>query len=463
MKQMDRKIAPEALSKEEFDSVVISVDEISATPPNNIYKNEEQEEQHGNKQWRQGALFLMSYVLSLLSWRQMKDGEIKRVAHSFKVGLALVLVSLLYMLEAVHDKLGDNAMWAVMTVVVVFEFTSGATISKGLNRGAGTILGCGLGSLVALLSQEIGGTGKAVAIGSSVFIFVAAATYFRLAPKIKKKYDYGALIFILTFSLVSVSGVRGDQIIILSRDRLSSIMIGFAICLFISIFVSPVWAGDELHNSLSNKFDKLAESVEGCMEDYTCLLEGKKGTQSIRERIRSNCLSVLSSKSSDEALANFATWEPWHGRFGFYYPWKKYLQIGDSLRELAAYVLSLTGCLQSINQPPQEFLLNGVKERCESTCKLMGSTLREIGKNIKNMTSHGQRDIMLVKLENLRLELCSSTLQSSIEMLVNQSGAIEGGTSFTSSVFLLGEIIGKVEVLIKEIQDFEKLANFPQK
>lgn len=93
----------------------------------------------------------------------------------------------------------------------------------------------------------------------------------------------------------------------------------------------------------------------------------------------------------------------------------------------------------------------------------MGSTLREIGKNIKNMTSHGQRDIMLVKLENLRLELCSSTLQSSIEMLVNQSGAIEGGTSFTSSVFLLGEIIGKVEVLIKEIQDFEKLANFPQK
>ncbi|KAM0948950.1 putative aluminum-activated malate transporter [Dioscorea sansibarensis] len=341
---------------------------------------------------------------------------------------------------------------------------SGATISKGLNRGAGTILGCGLGSLVALLSQEISGTGKAVAIGSSVFIFGAAATYFRFAPKIKKKYDYGVTIFILTFSLVSVSGVRGDQIIKLSRDRLSSIMIGFAVCLFIALFVFPIWAGDELHNSLSNKFDKLAESVEGCLEDYTCLLEGsKKGTQRIRDRTRSNCLSVLCSKSSDEALANFATWEPWHGRFGFYYPWKKYLQIGDSLRDLAAYILSLAGCLQSINQPPQELLLNGVKERCESTCKLMGSTLREIGKNIKNMTSYRQRETTLVNLENLRLELCSSTLESSIQTLVNQSGAIEGGASFTSSVFLLVEIIDKVEVLIKETEDFEKLADFPQK
>lgn len=48
--------------------------------------------------------------------------------------------------------------------------------------------------------------------------------------------------------------------------------------------------------------------------------------------------------------ANFAKWEPWHGKFGFYYPWNKYLQVGELLRELATMVLSLKGSLQSPRQ-----------------------------------------------------------------------------------------------------------------
>jgi len=46
--------------------------------------------------------------------------------------------------------------------------------------------------------------------------------------------------------------------------------------------------------------------------------------------------------------ANFAKWEPCrHGKFGFFYPWEKYLKIGEVLRELAAITLALGGCLQS--------------------------------------------------------------------------------------------------------------------
>ncbi|XP_020598934.1 aluminum-activated malate transporter 12-like [Phalaenopsis equestris] len=235
-----------------------------------------------------------------LGWRKVlryvaqviRVADYKKTVHAIKFGLALVLVSLLYMLEAVHDKLGDNAMWAVMTVVVVFEYTAGATISKGLNRLVGTVLGGGLGSLVAIIAQEIGGVGKAVVIGISIFILGAAATYLRTILNIRKKYDYGVMIFILTLSLVSISGVRVDEIIHVAGDRLLSICMGFVICAFISLFIFPIWAGDELHSSLASKFNSIAHAIEDCM---------KKGMDEARKPL--HCLSVLSSKTSDESLA----------------------------------------------------------------------------------------------------------------------------------------------------------------
>lgn len=49
----------------------------------------------------------------------------RRLIHAFKVGLSLTLVSLLYVLEPLFQGIGQNAIWAVMTVVVVFEFTAG--------------------------------------------------------------------------------------------------------------------------------------------------------------------------------------------------------------------------------------------------------------------------------------------------------------------------------------------------
>lgn len=91
----------------------------------------------------------------------------------------------------------------------------------------------------------------------------AAGTYIRTIPNVKRQYDYGAMIFILTFSLIAISGVRGDQIIKLASDRLSSIFLGFAVCVFISLLIYPVWAGDELHESMASKFDNLARAIEG--------------------------------------------------------------------------------------------------------------------------------------------------------------------------------------------------------
>jgi len=57
-------------------------------------------------------------------WRIAADDPRKAV-HGLKVGLALALVSVFYYTRPLYDGVGGNAMWAIMTVVVVFEYTVG--------------------------------------------------------------------------------------------------------------------------------------------------------------------------------------------------------------------------------------------------------------------------------------------------------------------------------------------------
>lgn len=59
------------------------------------------------------------------SIKKLGQDDPRRVTHSLKVGLALTLVSLLYYARPLYDSFGVSGMWAVLTVVVVFEFTVG--------------------------------------------------------------------------------------------------------------------------------------------------------------------------------------------------------------------------------------------------------------------------------------------------------------------------------------------------
>eukprot|EP01018_Ginkgo_biloba_P000590 Gb_09918 [translate_table: standard] len=72
---------------------------------------------------RLAAQFMRRY------WKPGQDDP-RRIVHSIKVGLALAVVSLFYLMEPLFDGVGDNAIWAIMTVVVVFEFTTGENINK---------------------------------------------------------------------------------------------------------------------------------------------------------------------------------------------------------------------------------------------------------------------------------------------------------------------------------------------
>lgn len=57
--------------------------------------------------------------------KKIGQDDPRRVIHSLKVGLALTLVSLFYYFQPLYKSFGVSAMWAVMTVVVVFEFSVG--------------------------------------------------------------------------------------------------------------------------------------------------------------------------------------------------------------------------------------------------------------------------------------------------------------------------------------------------
>lgn len=61
--------------------------------------------------------------------KKLAQDDPRRVTHSIKVGLALSLVSLFYYHQPLYDNFGVSAMWAVMTVVVVFEFSVGKLLT----------------------------------------------------------------------------------------------------------------------------------------------------------------------------------------------------------------------------------------------------------------------------------------------------------------------------------------------
>lgn len=70
------------------------------------------------------AMKSTSTNFGMKTWRIGADDPRKAI-HGVKVGLALTLVALFYYTRPLYNGVGGCAMWAVMTVVVVFEFTVG--------------------------------------------------------------------------------------------------------------------------------------------------------------------------------------------------------------------------------------------------------------------------------------------------------------------------------------------------
>ncbi|XP_019190703.1 PREDICTED: aluminum-activated malate transporter 12-like [Ipomoea nil] len=440
----------------------------------------------------------------------------RRAIHAIKVGVALTLVSLLYLIEPLFKEVGQNAMWAVMTVVVVLEFTAGATLYKGLNRGLGTLVAGSLALFIQYVTTESDRIFRAILIGAAVFLIGSIGTYMRFLPYIKKNYDYGVVIFVLTFNLITVSSYRVENILKMADQRFYTIAMGCAICLLMSLFIFPIWSGEDLHNSTAHKFDGLAKSIQECVKGY---FSDEKKEIGETESLDSEDLTgkgykdVLDSKSSDENLALYASWEPRHSLHCYKFPWQRYVKLGAVLRHFGYTVVALHGCLQTEIQTPQSIRAL-FKDPCMRLAGEVSKALKELGDSIRNrrhcspeiLSDHlheALQDLNAAIKSQPRLFLGSRNSKareqhkksSSLPSVKTDTSALmdwrskKGGSrekeeerkvrptlskiAFTSLNFsealpfaafasLLVELVARLEMVIEEVEELGKIAHFKE-
>jgi hypothetical protein len=412
------------------------------------------------------------------AWRIGADDPAK-VVHCLKVGLALSLVSIFYYMRPLYDGVGGNAMWAIMTVVVVFESNVGATFCKCVNRVVATILAGSLGIAVHWVATQ-SGKAEVFVIGCSVFLFAFAATYSRFVPSFKARFDYGAMIFILTFSLVSVGGYRVDKLVELAQQRVSTIAIGTSICIIITVFFCPIWAGSQLHRLIERNLEKLADSLDGCVAEY--FKENEVSTNRNEDENTNMKLQgfkcVLNSKGTEEAMANLARWEPAHGSFNFRHPWKLYVKIGAAMRRCAYCLENLSICINYETEAPDQ-VKNHFGEACMKLSSASSKILRELADMMKNTRKSSKMDFLVFDMNSAVQELQETLKNVPIETNKpeevpseeeNKVDSEERTTSMSlhevlpvaTLVSLLIENAARIQTAVEAVDELANLADFEQ-
>ncbi|KAK3024205.1 hypothetical protein RJ639_044810 [Escallonia herrerae] len=389
--------------------------------------------------------------------KKLGQEDPRRVIHSFKVGLAIALVSQIYYFEPLYEGFGVAAMWAVLTVVVIFEFTVGATLGKGINRGIATFLAGALGVGAHRLAGFPGERFEPILLGLSVFLVAAVVTFLRFFPKMKARYDYGLMIFILTFSLICVSGYQDDEVLDMAHSRLSTILIGGTVAVLVCISICPVWAGDDLNTLLVSNLEKLADFLDEKANEYTgfgaqyfnTLGSGQpKDLQAYK--------SVLNSKNTEESLVNFAKWEPRHGQFRYRHPWEQYLKIGGLTRQCANIIEALNAYLSCSNNQTTYDIRAKIQESCTNISSESSHALKELALAMKTMTRPSTANSHIVNAGKAAQDL-KSMLRTGLWL--PETDLLEV-IPITTVASLLLDVVTCSEKIAESVNELASLAHF---